>query len=310
AYLFAPRPVYRADFSGGPTNGAQHDAGPPKAGNPRSGAVVYYWLASPNDTVGLDFLDDAGRVIRSFSSRVKNAADTGGVEDVEVPRRREPLAPNKAGLNTFAWDLRTPDPASFRGMVLWAGNPVGPRVVPGTYQVRLTVNGHAQTRPFVLRADPRSKATQADLVAQFTLLTRIADTISAANNAIRTIHDVRDQLTARASALGDAREKAAALQDSLTRIENSIYQVKTRASEDPLNYPIGLNDKLAELAAYTGDGSGRPTAQDYAVFTELATRLAAHLRALHTALGSLRSINSALGKAGASPIVAGSADRQ
>ena len=67
AFLFTPRPVYRATFSGGPTNGAQHDAGPPKAGNPRSGAVVYYWLKSPNDTVALDFLDAAGRVIRSFS---------------------------------------------------------------------------------------------------------------------------------------------------------------------------------------------------------------------------------------------------
>ncbi|HXE60398.1 MAG TPA: glycosyl hydrolase [Gemmatimonadaceae bacterium] len=309
AFLFTPRPVHRADFSGGPTNGAQHDAGPPKAGNPRSGAVVYYWLRSPNDTLTLDFLDAAGHVIRSFSSLVKNAADTGGVEDVEVPRRREPLVPNKAGLNAFAWDLRTPDPASFPGMVLWAGNPVGPRVVPGHYTVRLTVNGRVQTRPFVLRPDPRSRATQADLVAQFMLLTHIGDTIGAANKAIRTIRDVRAQLSERASQLGDARNAAAALQDSLTRIESSIYQVQTRASEDPLNYPIGLNDKLAELAAYTGDGNGRPTAQDYAVFAELATRLDVQLRRLHSSLGALRSINAALSKAGASPVSPGVAER-
>ena len=224
--------------------------------------------------------------------------------------RRVPLAPNKAGLNTFAWDLRTPDPASFRGMVLWAGNPVGPRVVPGAYRVRLTVNGRAQTQPFVLRADPRSRATQADLAAQFTLLTHIADTIGAANVGVRTIRQVRAQLSARASQLGDARDKAAALEDSLARIEHAIYQTQTRASEDPLNYPIGLNDKLAELAAYTGDGNGRPTAQDYAVFTELASRLAVELRALHTALGALGPINTALGKAGASPIVPDAAQRQ
>jgi len=304
AYLFAPRPVYRATFSGGPTNGAQHDAGPPKAGNPRSGAVVYYWLRSPNDTVTLDFLDAAGRVLRSFSSRVAHPSDTASaIEDVEVPVRRQPVAPNKAGLNTFAWDLRMPDPASFTGMVLWAGNPVGPRVIPGRYAVRLTVNGHAQSQSFVLRPDPRSKATQADLVAQFALLTRIADTIGAANNAVKTIRTVRDQLAARSPQLGDAKEAASALGDSLTRIEEAIYQVRTRASEDPLNYPIGLNDKLAELAAYTGQGNARPTAQDYAVFTDLATRLDAQLRRLRSALGTLKSINSALGKTGAPPIV-------
>ena len=305
AYLYAPRPVYRATFSGGPTNGAQHDAGPPKAGNPRSGAIVYYLLRSPNDSISLDFLDASGRVLRSFHSKAPNAADTSsGVADVEVPVRREPVVPNKAGLNTFAWDLRMPDPASFKGMVLWAGNPVGPRVVPGRYGVRLTANGHAQTQWFVLRPDPRSTATQSDLAAQFALLTHIADTISAANNAVKTIRSVRAQLEARASQLGDAKENAAALQDSLSNIEQAIYQVRTRASEDPLNYPIGLNDKLAELAAYTGEGNARPTTQDDAVFTELATRLAAQLRRLSVSLGSLETINAALNKAGASPIVA------
>ena len=305
AYLFAPRPVYRAEFSGGPTNGAQHDAGPPKAANPRSGAIVYYWLRSPNDTVRLDFLDARGRVLRSFGSAVANPADTSnGVEDVEVPVRRRPRAPNKAGLNTFAWDLRMPDPASFTGMVLWAGNPVGAEVVPGRYAVRLTVHGRAQTQSFVLRPDPRSSATPADLAAQFALLTRIDDTIGAANNAVRTIRSVRAQLSARASQLGDARGAATALDDSLSAIEQAIYQVRTRASEDPLNFPIGLNDKLAELAAYTGAGAARPTGQDYAVFAELATRLHAQLLRLHAALGALAGINAALGKAGASPVVA------
>jgi hypothetical protein len=118
---------------------------------------------------------------------------------------------------------------------------------------------------------------------------------------------VRGQLAARSAQLGDAKEAASALEDSLTHIEEAIYQVRTRASEDPLNYPIGLNDKLAELAAYTGQGNARPTAQDYAVFTELATRLDAQLHHLHSALGCLTSINSALGKAGASPIVTSAA---
>ncbi|HEV2748930.1 MAG TPA: glycosyl hydrolase [Gemmatimonadales bacterium] len=309
AHLFTPRHVYRASFSGGPTNGAQHDAGPPKAANPRAGAIVYYWLASPRQPITLDFLDARGTVIRSFTSRPDSARDSTAVPgDVEVPRRREPRVPNAAGLNTFAWDLRQPDPVAFHGMVLWAGNPVGARVVPGSYAVRLTVNGRSQTRRFTVLRDPRSRATPADVAAQFALLTRINDTLSAANSAVRTIRNVKAQLSAHEAQLpeearAEYRGSAAALADSLSRIEEAIYQVRTKASEDPLNYPIGLNDKLAALANSVGDGTTRPPAQDYAVFDELATRLATQLLALRGELGALGPVNVILQRAGLSSIV-------
>ncbi|HEV7706456.1 MAG TPA: glycosyl hydrolase [Gemmatimonadaceae bacterium] len=310
SYLFAPRPVYRATFSGGPTNGARHDAGPPKAGNPPNGALVYYWLGSAHLPVTLDFLDARGKVIRSYTSLPDTAKDSTSVEDegAELPKRREAHAPNKAGLNRFAWDLRYPHPVDFNEMVLWAGLPSGARVVPGSYAVRLTVNGHAQTQTFVLRADPRSNATQLDLVKQFALLEHIGDTISAANNAVRIIRNVKTQLQMRDTLLTgdqarDYRALASSLADSLSRVEESIYQVRTHASEDPLNYPIQINDKLAELQAYVDIGNTRPTLQDYEVYHELTSRLAAQLSDLRVELKKLDAVNALLRGAGLTVIV-------
>ena len=311
AHLFVPSRVYRASFGGSASNGARHDAGPPRAGNPPNGALVYYWLSKAHEPVKLEFLDAHGTVIRTIASKADSASDStssAADEESELPKRREPHAPNKAGLNRFAWDLRYPHPVDFDGMVLWAGLPSGARVVPGTYAVRLTVNGHSETQRFTLLADPRSHATQQELLSQFSLSTRIADTISAANNAVRTIRNVKAQLQQRAPQMPAARASefraaADALADTLSRIEETIYQVHSRAAEDPLNYPIRLNDKLAELLSYVDTGNSRPTAQDVTVFRDLTTQLARQLRALHVALGELRRVNQVLSDAGLAEIV-------
>jgi hypothetical protein len=309
AHLFEPRDVYRARFVGGADNGAQHLAGPPRAGNPPSGAVVYYWLGAGGEPVTLEFLDANRRVLRTFASRPSAGSDASAADGGDHQTR----VPNARGLNTFAWDLRMPDPLDFRGMVLWAGHPTGARVVPGRYSVRLTVDGHSEARSFDLLADPRSHATQAELEEQFALASRIDDTLSAANEAVRTIRNVRTQLAAAKPRLDpdharEFRALARPLVDSLARIEETIHQVHSRSSEDPLNFPIRLNDKLAVLASYVDDGNGRPTAQSYEVFDELATQLGGELRALRNTLRALDRVNALLANAGLPAIVPSSAE--
>jgi hypothetical protein len=299
-HLFTPRRAYRASFRGGADNGARHNAGPPRAGNPPSGAVIYYWLRSPHQSITLDFLDRQGKVIRRFSSQTDTMPSDAAV-DLERPR--EPRVPNRAGLNMFAWDLRYPPPVSFRGMVLWAGHPAGARVLPGTYTVRLTAGTRTETRPVVVTNDPRSRATRAELVAQYELLTRINDTLSAANDAVRIIRNVKGQLATRAAhaAPGHIDQVRAATEPlvvTLSRIEETIYQVRSRSSQDPLNYPIRINDKLAALSGYVDNGSGRPTKQDHAVFQELASQLTVQLRTLSEALRALERVNQVLRAAG------------
>ncbi|MFL5549570.1 MAG: VPS10 domain-containing protein [Gemmatimonadaceae bacterium] len=342
-HLFRPRKVYRAGFSGGGGTGAA--GGHPTGANPPSGGVIYYYLAQPRQLVTVDFLDQQGKVIRTFTSqqdptvardsvradsirtarndslrRAGVAPDTTARTEArseettpgeEGPTRRPPppRVPNKAGLNTFAWNLRYPDASVFENMILWAGNVAGPVVLPGTYTVRLNVNGRSYTQPVTIVKDPRSKATDADLREQFDFLMRIRDKTSQANDAVKTIRNVKAQLADRTkrmpAANRDAFSRAAeTLTSALSAVEGEIYQVRNQSSQDPLNYPIKLNNKIAALAGVVGSTDAKPTSQSYTVFNDLSGQLDRQLAIMRDALaGNLTWINSALRAASLPPIV-------
>ncbi len=342
AHLFKPRPVYRASFNGGGGNGAA--GGHPSAANPPSGAVVNYWLSSPKQTVTLDFLDAKGNVIRSFTSvqdsavaadsvrgdsvrKVKNDSlvkaggkpdttirseargeESGGGDDRPQRRPPPPRAPNKAGINTFSWNLRYPDAADFENRIFWAGGLTGPLAVPGVYAVRMNLNGVSETQPLTVLKDPRVATSQTDLLEQFNFLIKIRDKTSEANNAVRLIRNVKTQLAERARAMPADRATAfKALSDALaaqlSKIEAEIYQVKNQSGQDPLNYPIRLNNKIAALSGVVSGGDFKPTAQSYTVFNDLSAQLDAQLAAMRTAMKSLDVINTTLQSAGMKVIV-------
>jgi photosystem II stability/assembly factor-like uncharacterized protein len=341
AHLFKPRKVYRAAFGGGGGNGAA--GGHPAGANPPSGAVIYYWLAQPRQVVTMDFLDPQGKVIRTFTSQQDPtvAADSvradsiraarndslrraGGTPDTtarseargeetageEGPVRRPPppRVANKAGLNMFAWNLRYPDPSVFQNMILWAGSLAGPVVLPGTYGVRLNVNGQHYTQPFTLVRDPRTTASDADLREQFDLLMRIRDKTSQANDAVRTIRNLKAQLADRTQRFTGPRaatfaQVAKDLSSKLSVVESEIYQVKNQSSQDPLNYPIKLNNKIAALAGVVGGVDAKPTSQSYTVFTDLSSQLDRQLQAMRGSIVALQVINDMLKEAGLPPVV-------
>jgi hypothetical protein len=334
AHLFEPRDVYRVQWGGGFGGGSG-----PSGANPPSGAVVYFALANAKEKVQLDFLDGSGKVIRSFSSELDSAGRADSVRADSVKRARTDSlkaagisadsikkleraseesqagprrgrggptrVPNKKGLNRFVWDLRYPDAAGFENLIMWAGGTRGPTAVPGTYSVRMTVNGDTQTRSFTLSKDPRVSATQKDLEAQFALLVKIRDTLSAANNAVKTIRNVKYQIDERkAKAPKSFASAAATFITRLSVIEDSIYQTKNRSGQDPLNYPIRLNNKIAALGGVVASADFRPTAQSYVVFDTLTTKLNTQLAALHRALTTdLPKLNAILKKAGQPEIV-------
>ena len=105
--------------------------------------VVQYWLETGGEDVELDFLDATGKVIRSYSSKADSAARARAARRrgrLRVRRRRRASRTSK-GVNTFLWNMRYPDASSFPGMILWAASVTGPLVPPGTYKVRMTVDG-------------------------------------------------------------------------------------------------------------------------------------------------------------------------
>jgi len=171
-------------------------------------------------------------------------------------------------------------------MVMWAGGTTGPMVVPGTYTVRLTVgNEPPQTATFDLKADPRSSATPADLKAQFDFVQGVKSKLSEVNQQIGRIMDTKKSMADIKKRAGENKEvKAAAdeLDKKLTAIEEALYQTKNHAPEDPLNFPIKLNDKLAGVADSAMIGENAPTAQQIAVRDELVSQIDAELAKLKT----------------------------
>ncbi|HEY1951924.1 MAG TPA: glycosyl hydrolase [Gemmatimonadaceae bacterium] len=341
AHLFRPRKVYRAGFGGGGGNGAA--GGHPSGANPPSGAVVYYWLTQPRQVVTMDFLDPQGKIIRSFTSQqdptvasdsvradsirtarndsirraggtpdttVRSEArgeETGG-EEGPVRRPPPPRVANKAGLNMFAWNLRYPEATAFQNMIMWAGSLAGPTALPGTYTVRMSVDGRQYAQPFTVVKDPRSTATDADLKEQFDLLLRIRDETSQANDAVRTIRNVKTQLADRSRKIAGPRataftQAANDLSGRLSAIEAEIYQVKNQSSQDPLNYPIRLNNKIAALAGVVGGVDAKPTSQSYTVFADLSSQLDRQLQAMRGALIVLPALNATLRESNLQPIV-------
>jgi photosystem II stability/assembly factor-like uncharacterized protein len=250
------------------------------------GVSVYYSLPRAGQRVKLEFLDAQGQVIRTYASatRADTAKKTGGDEEEEGPRAQRD-APNRAGMNRFSWNLRHPGPTSFPGMILWAADTAsGPRVVPGTYTVRLTADGEVQRQQFAVRLDPRVQGvTQADLQRRFDLAMRIRHRVSAANDAVLLIRGVRPQVQDRLGRTQDAAVRSAgdSLLARMAAIEERLYQVRNQSNQDPLNYPIRLNNKLAALMSHVEDAETPPTAQSYQVFEALSTQLDRELAALN-----------------------------
>jgi photosystem II stability/assembly factor-like uncharacterized protein len=299
--------------------------------NPPGGVVVYYHLKSrPAGDVTLEFIDPAGKSVRKFTARAPQATPPGGVagrlgastapgsaqvtqppempaaptgeESTEFVGRRggaAPRVPVEAGLNRFVWDMRYEEATRFPGMILWAGGVNGPRAVPGTYQVKLTADGRTHTQTFEIKKDPRLQTTQAEFDKQFALLTKIRDKLTETHNAVAQIRDVRRQIDDLVKRVGDqpgARAVVAAggqLDDKLRAVEEELYQTKNQSSQDPLNYPIRLNNKLAALGGIVASADAQPTEQSYALYDELAAKIDAQLRLLNQVMtDDLRGFNA------------------
>jgi photosystem II stability/assembly factor-like uncharacterized protein len=271
-------------------------------------ATIQYALARPADTVRVEILDPAGKVIRSFigggpirgdsaRARTDSLRDSTGTQSAsarkpaatpdtilaptgcETSRRRDRGArpTGSAGLNRFTWDLRYPGAATFACNIIWSGSPeTGPLAVPGQYRVRITANGATQTVPLTLRMDPRLKnVTDADLREQFDLAMKVRDAVSAADSGVIRIRNLRSAIAARVAKANapDVARAGDSLSRKLLTIEQELYQTQNRSGQDPLNFPIRLNNRLAALQSSIEYGDARPTAASYVVFKELSAEL-------------------------------------
>jgi len=274
------------------------------------GVSIDYFLKAAADKLTIDILDGQGSVIRTFTGAPAGAKETtpapGADSGDDNPRPVVPHPSEKQGMNRFTWDLRYPNARDFPGLIMWAGSTRGPQAPPGQYSVRLTANGVTKTERFAITRNPAVKTvTDADLLEQFKLARQISDKLSAANEAVLRIRNVKDQLSARMTKTNDAAIKTAGepVVAKLTAVEGEIYQYRNRSSQDPLNYPIRLNNKLAALQGIVESGDYRPTDQSYVVFKELSDRLDKQFGQLDTLLSvDLPALNKLLARKKLEPV--------
>ena len=309
AYLYKPALAYRQHGGGFFRPRGAIGANPP------SGAVIDYYLksgvedatakgesqkkgsdqaasgdkaksAAPDDQgkkgqeVTLEILDSNGKVVRKFSSKPK-PPEAGGMTALaaefgfELPGEQLPA---KAGLNRFVWDLHYQKPTDIHS-IGWGGRPEGALALPGTYQARLTAFGKTLTEPFEVKLDPRVKTSEADLVKQFDLMSRVNEKVSADHDTVKQIRDLRSELADLRRRLGDdpnvkqVVEATKEIDKKITGIEEALIQTKTKSGEDALNYPIKLNDKLMGLGGTVLSADTAPTRQSYEVFDDLSRQL-------------------------------------
>jgi hypothetical protein len=179
-----------------------------------------------------------------------------------------------AGLNRYTWDLNSTPVVSFPGMILWGATQNGPMVLPGAYQVKLTADGISQTQAFNVVKHPLRPVSDADLQYQWDLATRIRDKVNEANLAVVKIRrlkaDIADRIKDAPKEVQDAGTK---LTRALAIVEEDIYQVRNQSGQDPLNFPIKTNNRLASLLRVAVTGEGRPTGNVEAIFGELVQEL-------------------------------------
>jgi len=259
-HLFEVPPTIRTLRGGSGWSGS-----PDEARNPPRGVMVEYYLAqAATSEVELTFLEPNGEIIKQFSSRTKE--------------RRSPST--RAGMNRFFWDMRypgtkmPPSPGALDGFLSIDYSPPSPPVAPpGQYIVRLSVDGQTHEQPFEIRKDPRVKAGDNDLRAQFELMVDIRDRFSEVADTIIRIREVRAQLEEhRAELPEDSRLKADRILKEFREIEG-ILTIWMGSKEHPMMWdPPGLTEKLSSLSSAVRSGDAKPTKSMVAVFEDLSER--------------------------------------
>jgi photosystem II stability/assembly factor-like uncharacterized protein len=272
-HLFAPRAAYRFRPITAPST--TYDD-PTVGSDPEYGAAINYLLSAPGKAAPVvQILDAGGQVIRTLTG------------------------PNAAGINRVHWDLRGTPSAEVR---LFTSPMYAPHIVPGadgrvapgtarlsilyppgTYTVRLTVDGASQTQQLVVRKDPNSAGTEADIAAQIQVVSGLRDELNTAAAAVSRIESARVQLEALPRLTTDTamRRAGAAMNQKLIDLELNLVDLRqTGAGQDGVRFGSKLIAKIGYLANGMSSGDFKPTNQHGEVQTILATELRTHLRTL------------------------------
>jgi hypothetical protein len=280
---------------------------PPAAVRSGPGVTFSWWLKTKPQTAQLELLDSTGTSLRTW------------VPDTLPPERRQAAGPGgggpgggaqwlpaQAGLNRIHWNLRTQPFVTFPGMIMWGVRTNAPAAPPGRYTLRLTVDGQTLTAPLVVERNPRiTDVTDADLHAQYAFSRQVRNKVNEANAAVVDIRRVKSQLDDRLKRSDDGRLRARGetLKTNASAVEENVYQVRNQSNQDPLNFPIKVNNRLANLMSMAERGDGRPTNNMPEIFDILTTELKGYVdRLAQVWARDLTAVNAELSRLGLPPL--------
>ena len=292
-YLFEPKPAYRMAQSGGWGSPNYN-----KVGKNHANGVLFNFFVKDFDKkieekkgkkkVTLEIKDMDGNVIQTFTSDSKDRKQKLKVE---------------AENNQFVWNMRYPGFKEFDGMVLYSSPNRGPKAVPGNYTATLTVDGKSEIQSFEITKDPRLKNTDDDYRNQLNFLLQVRNKVSEAHEAMTDIKSIRDDVNYFKNKL-DGKESydevvglLTSLEKEMSVIEKNIHMTSNQSRQDPLNFGIRVNNRLAFLLADQQRGDFPPTDQAEEVLQELTAELNGELFKLDKLLAEKIKVINEKGKA-------------
>jgi hypothetical protein len=273
SYLFKPDKAYRMQQGGGWGRVNTKLVGE----NHPNGAIINYYIkdSKETDTVSIEILEMNGSLIQRFSNVAK--------VDKLNPQADQALKV-KSGGNRLIWNMRYPGFQEFKGMVFYSSPNRGPKPVPGDYKVRLNYNGQTSEQVLTIVKDPRMPNSNSDYQKQFDFLMKVRDEVSRANTAIidiRTVKKDLNYLKGKKGLKASLKNMITEFESKLDVIENNIHMTKNQSRQDPLNYGIRINNRLAFLMADSQRGDYPPTDQSQEFFVEVTKELDAEITALN-----------------------------
>jgi len=243
AHLFAPQTAIR--FRSNKNTDTPLPPDEPAAPNPPDGVTIAYHLKTAASRVALELLDAAGDVVRRYTSSDPLEPPVEGRNIPDYWIRPAPALATAAGLHRFVWDLRhaTPAAASFGYPIaaVYASTPREPRgpfVLPGSYTVRLSVDGGSLTQPLAVVMDPRVKATPAELAQQHELALRL----------VRALDESAAEPAAKARELGERLARSRRELTQLLGVVEAADAAPTPAVREAVDATIA--DVEAQLLAW------------------------------------------------------------
>ncbi|MEM9823024.1 MAG: glycosyl hydrolase, partial [Bacteroidota bacterium] len=249
-HLYQPKAAYRMAQSSGWRKPNLKLVGE----NHPNGVLFNFFIQdySKEKEVTLRIEDSNGKEVQRFSNKSKEKK-----QKLKVKSER----------NRFVWDMRYPGFKDFKGMILYSSPNLGPKAVPGKYTASLIVDGKESTTEFEIVKDPRMPNTQEEYQKQLDFLLSVRDKVSEAHQAIVDIRSIQSDIDYFNDKLKDNEEyteflaEARQLKADLSIIENNIHMTKNQSRQDPLNYGIRINNRLAFLLADQQRGDYPPTDQ-------------------------------------------------